>query len=148
MNSITQTEIDKAIEIFNEEGRLTALNFVENNYGMKYRDFVTLVRKRGNYTYNKNTRKYETSITVTGEAQFLSLDNLFGAKIEAKSKANQVTTEFTPLNNAATDSLMVDLFQDRFLELSKYIKIRQSSKEIQINLDSLKKDGYRINLLE
>lgn len=44
------------------------------------------------------------------------------------------------------DELNIDIFQDRLIELSKYIKISQSTKTIEINMICLLESGYHISV--
>ena len=72
-------------------------------------------------------------------ALFLGLEELCQTeKLTAIPIKGQVPT------NPEIGELFYDLMEDRLLELSRYIHLKQSSREIVINRTALKSAGYQV----
>lgn len=140
-----ELEYDKFVQIFNIEGKVAAREFVSNNTNIKYNYFVKLLRKHTKYIYNRLLKKYELSNDESDT--FLSMDDLI------KKNKDDATTIVASLPEKVyykepLNDLYIDIFQDRLLELSKYITISQSAKNIKINLHRLRESGYDIDIIQ
>ncbi|WP_283591985.1 hypothetical protein [Clostridium butanoliproducens] len=137
-------DFQQFIHIFNTEGKKAAREFVSLNTDIKYDYFVRLLKKHTGYVYNRPIKKYE--LQTTDDSTFISMDELFK---KDKDDATQFVASLSEkiYYKDPTDALNIDILQDRLIELSKYIKISQSSKTIEINLEHLRENGYDINVI-
>ncbi|WP_160673118.1 hypothetical protein [Clostridium sp. C8-1-8] len=129
----------KFIEIFNTKGRRSARNYVKENIPFNYDYFIKLVKRYTGYQYNKESKKFE--LLKAAESQFMSIDALLNKPKDIESIPKAIYYK-DPL-----DELNLDLLRDSLIELSKYIKIKSSTKSIEINLIRLRKGGYHIELI-
>lgn len=140
-----ELDFDNFVQIFNTEGIEAAKAFVSNNTTITYRYFTRLLSKHTNYVYNKVLKKYETSNNPLDT--FLSMDDL----IHRTNKDATETVASIPEKiyyKDPIDSMHIDIFQDRLMEISKYIVINQSAKTIKIDLHRLRDSGYDISIIE
>lgn len=131
----------KFIDIFNNEGRSIARSYVKDNIPFKYDYFIKLVKKYTGYEYNKRLKKFETHSPT--EESFMSIDDLLN---KSKEDATDVVASIPKkiYYKDPMDELNIDILQDRLIEISKYIKISQSTKTIEINMIRLRESGYDI----
>lgn len=134
----------KFIEIFNTEGRRSARDYVKENIPFNYDYFIKLVKRYTGYQYNKESKKFE--LLKAAESQFMSIDDLLN---KPKDNATSIVASIPKAiyYKDPIDELNLDLLQDRLIELSKYIKIKSSTKSIEINLIRLREGGYDIELI-
>lgn len=133
----------KFIDIFNNEGRVAARNYVKENIPFHYDYFVKLVKRYTGYQYNRNLKKFEVPSSV--EETFMSMDDLLS---KSKEDATDIVASLPKkiYYKDPIDELNIDILQDRLIELSKYIKISQSTKTIEINMSRLRESGYDISV--
>lgn len=133
----------KFIDIFNNEGRVAARNYVKENIPFHYDYFVKLVKRYTGYEYNRNLKKFEVPCSV--EETFMSMDDLLS---KSKEDATDIVASLPKkiYYKDPIDELNIDILQDRLIELSKYIKISQSTKTIEINMSRLRESGYDISV--
>lgn len=133
----------KFIDIFNNEGRTLARNYVKENIPFHYDYFVKLVKRYTGYEYNRNLKKFE--LPSPAEEAFMSIDDLLN---KSKEDATDVVASIPKkiYYKDPIDELNIDILQDRLIELSKYIKISQSTKTIEINMSRLRESGYDISV--
>lgn len=131
----------KFIDIFNNEGRSIARNYVKDNIPFHYDYFVKLVKRYTGYEYNRSLKKFE--IPSPAEEAFMSIDDLLN---KSKEDATDVVASIPKkvYYKDPIDELNIDILQDRLIEISKYIKISQSTKTIEINIIRLRESGYDI----
>ena len=131
----------KFIDIFNNEGRSIARNYVKDNITFHYDYFVKLVKRYTGYEYNRSLKKFE--IPSPDEEAFMSIDDLLN---KSKEDATDVVASIPKkiYYKDPIDELNIDILQDRLIEISKYIKISQSTKTIEINMIRLRESGYDI----
>lgn len=137
-------DFEKFINIFNSQGKKAAKEFVLNVTTFNYDYYVKLLKKYTGYIYNRPLKKYEKIIDDSNT--FMSMDDLLG---KGNSDATEVVASIPQkvyINDPA-NSLIIDLYQDRLMELSKYIKITTSTKTIEINTTRLRDSGYDINII-
>ena len=135
-----ERDYDEIARLFNEYGGITAKQFISDMYGIKHPAYILGKMKNGHgYMYNAELKRYEPKEKTEGMALFLGLEELCQTeKIAAIPIKGQ-----TPINSEIGD-LFHDLMEDRFLELSRYIHLKQSSREIVINRTALKSAGYQV----
>lgn len=131
----------KFIDIFNNEGRSIARNYVKDNIPFHYDYFVKLVKRYTGYEYNRSLKKFERP--SPDEEAFMSIDDLLN---KSKEDATDVVASIPKkiYYKDPFDELNIDILQDRLIEISKYIKISQSTKTIEINMIRLRESGYDI----
>lgn len=134
-------DYQRVVEVFNENGKTAAQDFVENTYDIKFDILSRKLLKENGYFFNRSSRRYE--LKSSEEEQFMSLDELCNIK-EQKLLANSQETKVT---NFGIESIIIDLIKDRMIEISKYIHIEQSSRKIIINLQNLQKAGYEVKMI-
>ncbi|QAA33504.1 hypothetical protein [Clostridium manihotivorum] len=134
----------KFIEIFNTEDRKSARDYVKEHIPFNYDYFIKLVKRYTGYQYNKESKKFE--LLKATESQFISIDDLLN---KPKDNATSIVASIPKAiyYKDPLDELNLDLLQDRLIELSKYIKIKSSTKSIEINLIRLREGGYDIELI-
>lgn len=131
----------KFIDIFNNEGRVPARNYVKENIPFHYDYFVKLVKRYTGYEYNRYLKKFE--MPPRDEEAFMSIDDLLN---KSKDDATDIVASIPKkiYYKDPIDELNIDILQDRLVEISKYIKISQSTKTIEINMIRLRESGYDI----
>lgn len=137
-------EFEKFVHIFNTEGKSAAKQFVSSISNINYDYFVKLLKQYKGYIYNRNLKRYE--LPSNDESPFISIDDLFNKEKDDATKLVASIPEKIYYKDPS-DSLTIDILQDRLMELSKYIKINQSSKTIEINLERLRESGYDVNVI-
>jgi len=137
-----QIDFEKIIDIFNNEGKSSASNFVKETYGVPYATIQRRIVKESKYRFNRNIRKYEKVVDLNNN--FLSIDELFSEK----SDQNIVKEDILFNYECNLKNLVTELIKDKLLEINKYIKFEQNSKSAIINIGKLQTDGYRIKIIE
>lgn len=140
----TNLDFIKFIDIFNTEGKKPAKEFVASATNINYDYFVRLLKKYTGYVYNRHLKKYE--LPSNDESHFISMDNLLNKDTGDATKIVASIPEKIYYKDPV-DTLNIDILQDRLIELSKYIKISQNSKTIEVNLARLRESGYDINVI-
>lgn len=137
-------DYEKFIHIFNNEGKKAAKEFVANTTSINYDYFVRLLKKYTNYVYNRPFKRYELS--SEGSSTFMSMDDLIN---KGKDDATKVVVSIPEkvYYKDSIDALNIDILQDRLIEISKYIKISQSTKSIEINMCRLRESGYDLSVI-
>ncbi|MEW8963522.1 hypothetical protein [Paraclostridium dentum] len=139
-----ELDFQQFINIFNTEGKKAAKEFVSLNTNINYDYFVRLLKKHTGYVYNRPLKKYE--LPSTNNSPFISMEDLFNKDKEDATKVVASIPEKIYYKDP-TDALNINILQDRLIELSKYIKISQSFKTIEINLVQLRENGYDIDVI-
>ena len=137
-------DFEKFIHVFNTDGKNEAREFIASTTNINYDYFIRLLKQHTGYVYNRALKKYE--FKSNEESTFISIDNLFN---KDKGDATKVVASIPEkvYYKDPLDTLNIEIFQDRLIELSKYIKISQSTKTIQINLVRLRESGYDIDVV-
>ena len=125
---------DKYVEIYNDQGTSAAHDYVVNDCRVKYDLFQRKMRRDTDYVFNKSIKKYEKSTT---NEQFMSLEDLCSTK-KPESKSHTITDT----GDHNFDHLIIELMRDRLIELQKFIRFEQSSKQIFVNSKIIKECGY------
>ncbi|MDZ4956915.1 hypothetical protein GNF51_14115 [Clostridium perfringens] len=137
-------DYEKFVHIFNNEGKKAAKEFVMNTTEVKYDYFVRLLKKHTKYIYNRPLKRYELPTDDSGA--FMSIDDLLNKGKEDATKVVASIPEKVYYKDPI-DTLSIDILQDRLIELSKYIKISQSIKTIEINMSRLRESGYDLSVI-
>lgn len=139
-------DIQKVIDIFNTEGKRAAAEFTEIEYNIPYTTVQRRIKEETNYSFNRNTRKYEIR---DKEAAFMTLEELCKDKPKTVRTINEDRSNFDPnphLNENIFKDLIVNLMKDKMQEMSKYIHLEQSTKLVLISLKKLEESGYKVVL--
>lgn len=140
-STLNGTNYDKYIEIYNNQGRLAAKNYVINECGIDYAVFQRKMRNESSSVFNRSTRKFEER---SEDAQFMSLEDLCKTK---NAVANMEPVSSSPDNSGGFDELIIDLMRDRLTEVHRFIRFNQSSKQIIINSKLIKDSGYYLSII-
>ncbi|MBI6873433.1 hypothetical protein [Clostridium aciditolerans] len=137
-------DFNKFIRIFNTEGKKAAKEFVSTIADINYDYFGRLLKKYTGYVYNRSFKRYE--IPSNDEHTFISMNDLLN---KDKGDATKVVASIPEkiYYKDPVDTLNIDILQDRLIELSKYIKISQSTKNIEINLARLRENDYNVDVI-
>jgi len=135
-----ERDYDEIARLYNEFGSAAAKQFISDNYGIKNSAYILGKMKNGHgYTYNAESKRYDPAEKTKDVALFLGLEELCQTeKLTAIPIKGQVPT------NPEIGELFYALMEDRLLELSHYIHLKQSSREIVINRTALKSAGYQV----
>lgn len=133
----------KFIEIFNNEGKDEAKRYIKDSSPVSYPYFVRLLKENSGYQYNRILRKYEP--VQPSSEPFMSIDDLL---TKPKNDATTVVASIPQkiYYKDPIDEMNLDIFQDRLIEISKYIRLSQSNKTIEINMNRLRDSGYDITI--
>ncbi|GAA0761850.1 hypothetical protein [Clostridium sartagoforme] len=137
-------DYEKFIHIFNNEGKKAAKEFVANTTSINYDYFVRLLKKYTNYVYNRTFKRYELSADES--STFMSMDDLINKGKDDATKVAESFPEKVYYKDPIAE-LNIDILQDRLIEISKYIKISQSTKSIEINMGRLRESGYDLSVI-
>jgi len=138
MSKINADDLIGIAQLYNNEGREVAYEFISNK-GIKY-PYSVIKRMKTNpkFTYNKDTDSFKEQSKAHSDDVFMSMQELCSpVSIEPKIHKADNRTE-------AMEKLIQDLLGDRLLELSKYITLESISKKIIIDQTSLKSAGYKV----
>ena len=137
-------DYDQIVKIYNESGRAAAKEFIHAEYGVKQPNYILNILKNDKgFVYDEITNKYFPNDTEIPDSLFLNLRDLEN-KTNLSSKVD--SREAIEASEISMKSVLSDLIQDRFLELSKYIGLQQSLKTVSINMTAMKKAGYYVEI--
>ncbi len=137
-------DYDQIVKIYNESGRTAAKDFIHTEYGVKQPNYILNILKNDKgFVYDEMTNKYFPNDTEIPDSLFLNLRDLEN-KTNLSSKVD--SREAMEASEISMKSVLSDLIQDRFLELSKYIGLQQSLKTVSINMTAMKKAGYYVEI--
>lgn len=137
-------DYDQIVKIYNESGRTAAKEFIYTEYGVKQPNYILNILKNDKgFVYDEMTNKYFPNDTEIPDSLFLNLTDLEN-KTNLSSKVD--SREAMEASEISMKSVLSDLIQDRFLELSKYIGLQQSLKTVSINMTAMKKAGYYVEI--
>lgn len=125
-------DFETFVDIYNSKGKQEAAKFVMENYNIRYDSVVKRLRKESDYIYNHKRDRY--ILKSDQDSTFMTVEELCSI---GKSHINE-NISFN------TDELILSLIKDNFFEISKYVKLEQSSKKLVLKLDAAKNAGYEI----
>lgn len=142
MPNIRKSDYEKIIKIFNESGDRSAMEYIQENYGIKApRGVIMRIKKSPGYSYDAEKKKILVSNDTDGSI-FMGIDELCNKGTSNALKSSVVSTT----NNDTLESLYKELMLEKLLELNKYVNLNRYSGTININKQALITDGYRINI--
>ena len=77
MANVRRSDYENIVQVFNESGNKAALEYLQQNFGVKYpRDVITRIKKTPGYSYDPVTKKINIDIAEPEEAIFMGIDEL------------------------------------------------------------------------
>ena len=143
MLKVSNEELIKIVQIYNDEGRTAAYDLLRNQYGVKNPYFVMKrIEKNPRFEYNQDSDFYQINSETEVDGVFMNIEELCSPVVpkHVKSSEKQVIDN----RPAEMEKLIRELLGDRLLELSRYIILDSSSKTMVIDQTSLKSAGYRV----
>lgn len=142
MPNVRKSDYEKIIKIFNESGDKSAMEYIQENYGIKApRGVIMRIKKSPGYSYDAENKMILTSGNTEGSI-FMGMEELCNKGTSNALKSSVVSTT----NNDTLESLYKELMLEKLLELNKYVNLNRYSGTININKQALITDGYRINI--
>lgn len=141
MTLVDKSNYPKIVEIYNENGKKAAYEYIKKTYGIKRPDFVIKrIDERSGFRLDKESGKFIPQDSTTGEELFMSIDDL----CRESPKKEPVTT--AEPSDVTMEKLIHNLISDRLLELSRYVTLDASSRIITVDKTSMKNDGYTVKI--
>lgn len=143
MQKISNEELLKVVQVYNDKGKAATYDLLESRYNIKNPYFVMKrIKKDSRFEYNENQDHFE----LLGESD---VSNIFMSMDELCSPISQKNVHHSGKQGVderpvKMEKLIQELLGDRLLELSKYITLDSSTKTMMIDQTSLKSDGYHI----
>ena len=142
MANVRRSDYENIVQIINESGNRAALEYLEQNFGVKYpRDVITRIKKTPGYSYDPVTKKINIDLPNPEESIFMGIEEL----------CKPLGTENTEVNCSieASEDLNIniiyqELLQEKFLELIKYVKLNRYLNTINIDKSALIANGYHV----
>lgn len=142
MANIRRSDYENIVQVFNELGNKAALEYLQQNFGVKYpRDVITRIKKTPGYSYDPVTKKINIGLTEPEEAIFMDIDEL----------CNPLSTNNTEVESSVEipadlniNIIYQELLQEKFLELTKYVKLNRYLNTINIDKSALIANGYHV----
>lgn len=132
------------VNIYNEHGSIAAKEFIQTEYGLKQPSYILKVLKNDKgFVYDETTHKYVPNVIENSDSIFMNLNELENKTNPTLKFEDQEKIESSEMS---MKSILSDLIQDRFVELSKYIGLKQSIKTVSINMTAMKKAGYFVEI--
>ena len=131
----------KVIDIYNTQGKASAIKFIKSTYGVTDAYYV-LRRLKANqlYIYDSDSDLFRKST----ETPFMELDELC---VDAPKKS--VGKKMKPPERATEiqfDSIVQEMVKERFLEYSRFIQSNSYDRTWRINKTALQAAGYQLEL--
>ena len=124
---IQKSQIPEIIQLYNTEGSKAANEVLVTKYG--YKDpsvFYRRVKSLGMYVYDKSSKKYVEADRAAPEEEPCAPIPQQASKEDALAK------------------LANELINERFLILSRYVRLDPMGRQILIDETLLRADGYRV----
>ncbi len=130
MAKIKEETLAQIVDIYNEEGRKAAYDFIDT-YGIKQPYAVMKrIKNHPNYSYDAVSDHYTSQLKSNTDEIFMSMDELCSPLEEKGRQSNKI--ELVTKRTREMEKLIQELLGDRLLELSKYITLESSSKTMVI----------------
>lgn len=72
MSNVRRSDYEKIVKIFNESGNKTAMEYIQQNFGVKYpRDVITRIKKTPGYFYDPVNKKININLENLEESIFM-----------------------------------------------------------------------------
>jgi hypothetical protein len=127
----------KFVDTFNNLGKIAAVKYVTEIYGVRYDTIVKRLKKESDYIYSQQDDRYVLKTERNDEGAFLTMEEL--CKTEKSKEQKTIPINF--------DDILFDLIKDKFMEMSKFITLESSNKKLLLKLDAARIAGYVIEYL-
>lgn len=146
MSKVSRDDYDKIVKIHNESGMKAAMEYITQNYGTKYpRDVLTRIKKSPGYSYDSAAKKIITSKEAEEKSIFIDIDELCKPAVSEEFKPS--TANFIDhTKNLTIEVLYQELMQEKFIELTKYIRLNRYLNTIFIDKTALIANGYQVSI--
>jgi hypothetical protein len=142
MANVRRSDYENIVQVFNESGNKAALEYLQQNFGVKYpRDVITRIKKTPGYSYDPVTKKINISLSESEEAIFMGIDELCSPLSDNNAEAEFTVEIAADLN---INIIYQELLQEKFLELTKYVKLNRYLNTINIDKSALIANGYHV----
>jgi hypothetical protein len=142
MSNVRKSDYEKIVKIYNESGNKAALEYLQQNFGVKYpRDVITRIKKTPGYFYDPVTKKFNVKLENSEGAIFMGIEELCKPLSTDKAETNLSIEVSTDLN---INIIYQELLQEKFMELTKYVKLNGYLNKISIDKTSLIANGYKV----
>lgn len=142
MANVRRSDYENIVQVFNESGNKASLEYLQQNFGVKYpRDVIIRIKKTPGYSYDPVTKKINIGLTEPEEAIFIGIDELCNPLITNNTEVES-SIEFEPDLNI--NIIYQELLQEKFLELTKYVKLNRYLNTINIDKSALVANGYKV----
>lgn len=146
MAKVSRADYDKIVKIYNELGMKAAMEYIEQNYGNKYpRDVLTRIKKSHGYSYDAATNKIITSNEAAESSIFMDIDELCKPIVAGKFMS-ETTTSIEDKKDITIEMLYQELMQEKFIELTRYIRLNRYLNTISIDKTALMANGYQVSI--
>lgn len=141
MANVRRSDYENIVQVFNESGSNAALEYLQQNFGVKYpRDVITRIKKTPGYSYDPVTKKININLSEPEDAIFMGIDEL----CTPLSNNNDVETSVEIPADLNINMIYQELLQEKFLELTKYVKLNRYLNTINIDKSALIANGYQV----
>lgn len=146
MSKVNRSDYDKIVKIHNESGIKAAMEYIELNYGTKYpRDVLIRIKKSPGYSYDAATKKIIASNDTAEKSIFMDINEL--CKPIASRKLIPVTAaSIEDTKDIALEVLYQELMKEKYIELTKYIRLNRYSNTICIDKTALIANSYQVSI--
>lgn len=144
MSNVRRTDYDKIVKTFNESGKNAAFEYIKLNFGVKYpRDVITRIKKSPGYSYDAVSKKIIINNDISEKSIFIGIDELCNPSDSIK--LNTVETSYiNDTKDFTLEVLYQELMQEKFVELTKYVKLNRYLNKIYIDKTALIANGYKV----
>jgi hypothetical protein len=99
------------------------------------------IKKTPGYSYDPVTKKINISLSESEEAIFMGIDELCSPLSDNNAEAEFTVEIAADLN---INIIYQELLQEKFLELTKYVKLNRYLNTINIDKSALIANGYHV----
>lgn len=139
---IQKSQIPEIIQLYNTEGPKAANEALVTKYGYKEPSaFFRRVKSLGMYVYDKGSKKYvEADRAASKESARLGMDEPCATNPQQTS----VSVSQWQKKEETLAKLANELINERFLILSRYVRLDPMERQVFIDETSLRADGYKV----
>ncbi len=142
MTVVSKADFPAIIEIYNRDGRKAAYDHIKATWGLKKPYFVlNRIINDPDYHYNKDKDSFEPAGADAEDEIFMSMEELC-----RETNLSNPAVETKRMTSVSMEKLVQTLISDRLLELSRYITLEMSSRTINVDVTSMKADGYQVTM--
>lgn len=136
---VTPADYPEISDIYNNEGKHAAYDYIKEHYGIKNPTCVMKRMKQDEKTgYDPDTDCFECK-TATAENIFMGLEDLCSHQM-----VKQEVPRTADIKVSAMEKMVHSLISDRLLEISRYVTLDPISHRIIVDQTSMRADGYTV----